>query len=122
LAAARRLAASHGLGNVSVRNAAVAESQASAMSSHRVSSPPQVPAFAKATENFAMTLLWHAARPELSFVAATLDWQRRRPDSFLATALSLAPVHLSAFAMPAEEMSAKVMSAKPVPLMEPTSR
>ena len=79
-------------------NDAITDSQPSAMSSHRVWSPAQAPALAKDAANLAMTLLRHAGRPEASFFAATPDSQLRSPDSFLPTAFSFAPVHLSALA------------------------
>jgi hypothetical protein len=86
------------LGDVSVRKLAMAESQASAMSPHRTSSPTQVPAFPKAALNFPMTFVSHADSPEKSPVAATFAWQPSRPDSFFARAFSFAPVHRSAWA------------------------
>ena len=110
-----RLEDSHLLGNVSVRKAPIVESQPSAMSSHRVWSPAQTPALAKAAANFPMTLLSHAARPEGSFVAATLAWHLSRPASFLPTAFSFAPVHLSARAGTAA-MAKRTSAAKTKPV------
>jgi hypothetical protein len=86
------------LGNVSVRKLTMTESQASAMSSHRISSPTQVPDFPKAALNFPTTFVSHADIPEKSAVAATFAWQLSRPDSFFARAFSFAPVHRSAYA------------------------
>src|SRR5438045_2556338 len=71
-------------------------SQSSAVFSHVVSSPRQRPALPKTLENLTLTFVSQAESPDESFVAATLDWHPRRPDSFLPIAFSFAPVHLSA--------------------------
>jgi hypothetical protein len=47
-------------------------------------------------ENVVIALPSHAARPELSFFAATFTWQPSRPASCLPMAFSFAPPHLSA--------------------------
>src|SRR2546427_9836330 len=99
--AAFRFAASHLLGKVSVMAEATLVSQSSALSSQVISSPTHAPALPKIVENLPEAFISQAESPDVSFLAATWDWQPRRPDSFLPTAFSFAPVHLSARAVPA---------------------
>src|SRR5206468_12055063 len=71
-----------------------------------------VPAFPNAVANLSLTFASQAMRPELSFFAATLDWQFIRPASFLPIVFNLVPVHLSALAGTAPRPSTPTRAAR----------